>query len=118
MLVIKLWCLPQVGEEKLRAVHKSVVAAAVSVKELGVGREDDIVTLFPTDAMQYGLGAEIIIEVSGLPRAVDQERHPVKQQLAERLGIAVHQHFPDAFVNCFMSSYVESYGFWGSKLRR
>lgn len=113
MLIIKVWCLPQVGEEKLREVHQSIVQAVVSIKELGLTSEKDMTTLFPTDMMQYGLGTEIIVEVSAIlvkPNGGEDLRY----QLAESLSQAVRQHFPDACIGCIVNSCVDTYAIWRS----
>ena len=48
MPVIKVWCLPaDLSEERFRELHKTIVAATVSVHELGLRGEDEMVTLFP-----------------------------------------------------------------------
>ncbi len=92
MPVIKVWCLPEIDEPKLNALHKSIVRAVVSVEELGIKDENDMTCLFVPDMMKYGLGSEIVIEVTGLfakPERTDE----VRQRLAERLGQAVKELF-------------------------
>lgn len=101
MPVIKVWCLPSQTEEQLRAMHKSIVAAVVAVPELGLKDETEMTTLYPPDLMAYGLGTEIIVEVTGLfegPKRTDE----VRQRLAEGLGKAIRTFFPDALVECFV----------------
>ncbi len=114
MPVVKVWCLPEVDEPKLNALHKSIVRAVASVKELGVKDENGMTCLFPPDMMKYGLGAEIIIEVTGLfarPERTDE----VRQRLAERLGQSVKELFPDTqLVECFVYPFNPSQGFWTS----
>ena len=66
MPVIKVWCLPQMTEEQLNKLHKNIVQAVVGITELGLKDESDMTCLFPPDMMSYGLGEEIVIEVTGL----------------------------------------------------
>lgn len=116
MPVIKVWCLPQVPEEQLRKLHRDIVAAVVSVKELGLKDETEMTCLFPPDMdmMHYGLGEEIIIEVSGLFEKPDRTK-AVRQALAEALGKVARAMFPDAHVECFISSFNPAQGFWTNR---
>jgi len=115
MPIIKLWCLPAgQSEDDLRKVHKAVVAAVVAVPELGLTDETQMTCLFPPDLMTYGLGEEIIVEISGL---FDKpERTPeVRQQLAQGVGSAVYLLYPNAKVECFVQTFDPAQGFWVSK---
>jgi hypothetical protein len=114
---ITLWCLPELSEEQLRELHRKVVAAAVSIKELGLKDEKDFLTVFPTDMMAYGLGTEIMVQVSELWDK--PERTPeVRNRLAEALGVAVKEMFPAALVAARIDPPFspERDGFWVSKL--
>ena len=66
MLIVKIWCLPKLDESKLHELHDKIVAAAD--QQFGVGSEKDMMNLFPVDAMSYGLGSEILVEVMEIPR--------------------------------------------------
>jgi phenylpyruvate tautomerase PptA (4-oxalocrotonate tautomerase family) len=115
MPVIKVWCLPEQTEEQLQALHKNLVSAVVSVTELGLKDENEMTMLFPPDAMKYGLGSEIIVEVSSLfegPKRTDE----VRQKLAENIGRVIQNFFPDALVECFIYPFKPSQGFWSSKI--
>lgn len=105
MPVIKVWCLPPGQTERdFKELHQAIVAAVVSVEKLGLKDENDMTCLFPPDQMQYGLGSEIIVEVTGL--LVKKERTAsVKQTLAWKLGEAVHDLYPKAKVECFVTSF-------------
>ena len=114
MLVIKIWCLPIQGEEKLNNLHRSIVSAVVSINELGLKDEKDMMVLFPSDLMKYGLGKDIIIEISGL----SQEKHrttKVLQRLAEETGKTVKNLYPKAKVECFIQTFNSKQGFWVSE---
>ena len=109
MPVIKVWCLPKIPEDWLRKLHKDIVYAVTNVKELGLSNENDMTCLF--DMMSYGLGEEIIIEVTGLfkkPERTDE----VRLRLATELGRAVDAMFPNALVECFVYPFEPNQGFW------
>jgi hypothetical protein len=111
MPVIKVWCLPKLSERKLNGVFKGIVSAVESVPELGLKGEKSMTVLFPTDAMKYGLGTEIIVEVTGLfvkPERTDE----VRQRLAEEIGTTVKGLFPKAMVECFVFPFDPTQGFW------
>lgn len=114
---ITVWCLPQnLGERKLRQLHKAIVAAAVSVKELELTGEGDMLTLFPPDMMRYGAGTEIMVQVSELwdrPGRTPQ----VRNRLATALGQAVKAMFPKAVVAARVDPLFRPArdGFWTSR---
>lgn len=111
MPVIKVWCLPMSTERKLKQVFESIVEAVEGVPELGLKGKYSMTVLFPPDMMKYGLGTEIIIEVTGL--FIKPERNDeVRNRLAERLGMAVKEHFPKAMVECFVFPFDPAQGFW------
>lgn len=113
MPVIKLWCLPETDEDFLRALHVRVVTAVEHVEVLGLKGEAAMTVLFPKDMMSYGLGTEIVVEVTGLFKK--PERTPeVQNQLARNLGVAVKEFFPDAKVECFVNPFNPAQGFWSS----
>jgi hypothetical protein len=116
MPVIKVWCLPAgQTEEDLNTLHQAIVKAVVSVKELGLKDETSMTNLFPPDQMQYGLGSEIVVEVSGL--FVKPERtFEVKQFLGSSLGEAIKALYPKAKVEVFVITFnQEQDAFWVSK---
>lgn len=110
MPVIKVWCLPKVGERKLNQVFKGIVSAVESVSELGLKGEQSMTILFPTDMMKYGLGTEIIVEVTGL--FVKPERTPeVRQRLAEAIRCVIRGFFEKAMVEVFVFPFDPAQGF-------
>ena len=113
MPVIKVWCLPKETEENLRALHKTIVAAVVDVSELGLKDENDMTVLFPPDMMTYGLGQEVIIEISGLyekPERTDE----VLNRLAANVGASFKWLYPKAKIECFVATCDPRRGFWTS----
>jgi hypothetical protein len=115
MPVIKIWCLPaNQKEEELRKLHKDIVASVISIRELGLNNENDMTVLFPSDMMSYGLGSEIVIEVSGLLEKPERTQE-VRQRLAQGLGEGTKALYPDAKIECFVQSFNPAQGFWVSE---
>lgn len=112
MPIIKVWCLPAgQTEEDLNRLHKAIVKAVVSVSELGLTNENEMTCLFVPDLMAYGLGEEIIIEVTGLYDKPERTES-VKQHLAEVIGKSVKALYSKAKVECFISTFDPRQGFW------
>lgn len=113
MPVIKVWCLPaDQTEDDLRRLHQNIVAAVVAVPELGLRNENEMTCLFPPDLMQYGLGSEVIVEVTGLFEK--PERTPeVRNRLAQSIGERVKRLYPKAMVEVFVYPFNQDIGgFW------
>ena len=115
MPVIKVWCLPQMTEEQLNKLHKNIVHAVVGITELGLKDESDMTCLFPPDMMRYGLGEEIIVEVTGLFEKPERSKN-VRRLLAAMLGLRVKEIFPNAHIECFIYPFHPEQGFWSSKI--
>jgi len=112
MIVIKVWCLPaDQDEETLNLLHKEIVKAVVSISELGVKGENDMVCLFPADLMKYGLGEEIVIEIDGLPDT-PRKSTSVPMRLAENVGISVSALYPKARIKCTAEEFNPSKAVW------
>lgn len=115
MPILKIWCLPKSSEEELNKLHKSLVKAITDIEELGLKDENDITMLFPPDMMSYGLGTEIIAEVSCLFEKPERTLE-VRKRLAESIGKAIVQLYPNAKVECFVYTFDPIIqGFWSSK---
>src|SRR3990167_8329498 len=115
MPVIKVWCLPDVGEKRLNVLHQEIVRAVKDIEDIGVKSEKDITCLFPSDMMKYGLGTEIIVEVTGLYEKPERTEK-VRQRLAERIGKAVQGQFPNTeLVECFVYQFNPAQGHWSSR---
>ncbi len=111
MPVIKVWCLPNIGESKLSVLQQELVRATQKVRELGIETEKDVTCLFPTDLMQHGPGHEIIIEVTGLFEKPERTRE-VRQRLAEELVAAVRGQLRDVgLIECFIHPFNPAQGF-------
>ena len=100
-LVVKVWCLPRQTEAQLQSLHRALVAATVT-PDIGVKGENDMMVLFPPDMMDYGLGSEILVEVSHLPAIPPtmpyREYEALKSQLGTNLKMILEQRFPGAHV--------------------
>ncbi|HPT08545.1 MAG TPA: hypothetical protein PLE28_02525 [bacterium] len=114
MPIIKVWCLPAgQTEECLNRLHKAIVKAVVSITELGLKNENEMTCLFVPDLMSYGLGDEIIVEISGLYDKPERTEE-VRQDLAKSVGSSVKELYPQAKVECFVSTFKPEQGFWVS----
>ena len=116
MPVIKVWCLPKVGQLKLRKLFKSIITAVEGITELGLKGSDSMTVLFPTDMMNYGLGTVIIIEVT-LPKKL-WRTVKVRRRLAESVGTTLKEYFPKAVVQCTIHQFDPKQGLWTSPRRR
>lgn len=114
MPIIKFWCLPQVAEKELNELHQATVRAVVGIPELGLEGEEDMTCLFVPDMMKYGLGSEIIVEISGLFKRPERTLQVI-DRLASAVGKAVSEKFPDAKVECFVYTFNPAHGFWSSR---
>lgn len=109
MLVIKVWCLPaDQTEDELNKLHRALVGAAMRFPELGIRGEQDMLNLFPADLMKYGLGTEILIEVSGVPEESEDDWQ-VKRCLGNALADTVKKFYPEARVFCTVAAFNPSF---------
>ena len=116
MLVVKVWCLPNSGENMLNGIHQEIVKAVAGIPELGVKSEADMLTLFPTDMMEYGLGTEILIEVLCDERPWDsQDGNEMRNKLARNIGTTVQTFFPKAKIYCIPVIINRMIGYWSSE---
>ncbi len=115
MPILKIWGLPKSSEFELRKLHKNSVKAIIDIEELGLKDGNDITVLFPPDMMTYGLGVDIIAEVSCLFEKPERTLE-VRRRLAESVGKAIKQLYPSAKVECFVYTFDPIIqGFWSSK---
>jgi hypothetical protein len=64
--------------------------------------------------MKYGLGTDIIVEITGLDDKPERT-HEVLKRLAKNTGKAVSSFFPDAKVECFVHPFNHNQnGFWST----
>ena len=120
MLVVKVWCLPKTTEELLQELHKKIVAAVARVEGIGIKQESQMVCIFPSDMMSYGLGEEIIIEVTDMYEGLRFSEEKLKWTrylLAESIGKVVRAAFPDAStIECRVFPRVPRQEYWCSSI--
>lgn len=93
---IKIWCLPDDPEKKLKKLLKQIVDVAISIPELGVKSEADILVLFPEDKMKFGLGDEILVEIS----ISSDHSVSTKNRLVAKIGAVISALYPNSRINC------------------
>jgi hypothetical protein len=64
--------------------------------------------------MKYGLGSEVIVEISGLFEKPERTSKVI-DRLAAAVGTVVSEKFPDAKIECLVYSFNPACGFWTSK---
>lgn len=111
--VVKLYCLPQMEEERLRLLHRTIVNALSLIQKLGIKSENDLLTLFVPDMMQYGLGTEILAEVDV---SDDPQLGQITcENIARSVGIVLTHEFPDATIECRVYRFKAENGFYTTK---
>jgi len=112
MLTVKNWCLPgDLSQDRLKKLHNAIVVAVISIPETGITSEREMLDLFPSDKMSYGLGQEIKIEITDLQF---KSLKIVRDRLAIAVGRAVHKFFPKASIKCTVREASPSDGNWSS----
>ncbi len=107
--VIKLFLLPAWNETQFQACSNRLVNAAKSVTALHVDDADDLIILFSEDAMVYGAGSKILIEVN-LPQDLVTD-NAAAQATADAVFAAMQGLLPDAYVQCSVSAFSVSHGY-------
>ena len=102
MLTIKVWCLPALSQDKLQDMFWEVVDGVGSVESMvkaGHTGPGNMLILFPSDLMKFGLGTEVLIEVTGL---TDVSLRNIRDldELAEKLAKIVHRFVHKGQINC------------------
>ncbi len=105
--VITVSLLPKEwGEKEYQHCFNLLLAAAQSVSTLQVKDETDFIVLFPKDAMEKGLGTEIVIDVH-IPlssRAYHSDGYKVGRAVFE----AMEELLPEAYVQCTAGGFSRS----------
>jgi hypothetical protein len=107
--VIKLFLLPAWNEAQFHACSDRLVKAAKSITALNVDDEDDLIILFSEDAMVYGAGSKILIEVN-LPEDLVTD-NTIGQVTADAMFAVMQGLLPDAYVQCSVSAFSISQGY-------
>lgn len=95
MLTLKIWCLPEHWDKSnFLELHKKIVQEAISTNGLGIENERNMRVLFPAEQMLYGLGSEILVEISGIMY------HPGDNtgKFVIRIGRLLKRLFPESIV--------------------
>jgi len=100
MLVIKTWCLPEMKEEQLQKLFQTILANVMNIPQLRVESERDMLCLFPSDMMKYGLGQEILVEVTGFPGSLELSW---RTTLSSNLRGILHRFLPKARIILFVN---------------
>ena len=96
--MVKVWCLPaNITEERLREIHQKLVTVATGIRGLHVRDEKGMCVVFPKDMMLYGLGEEIIVEVSNIGFGAIENYVGL---MADSFAQAVKEFFPGSHVQC------------------
>lgn len=109
MLTIKTHCLPILSQDELVKLHQKIVSAVATIPALGVKSEDDMLNLFPPDSMKYGLGTEILAEITDV-----KKDYALREELTSKIGNTLKESFPKAKVRCNIIE-VDSDTSWSSE---
>jgi len=117
--VLKVYLLPgDWGEARYQDFHKCLVSALAAKEGYfpnGVIKtEDDLITIFPKDCMVKGLGTEIHAEFD---YPTTEERPWEESDIAVRIGKAIKNYFPNAYVQCKIHRFNHIEGRWHSKMK-
>jgi hypothetical protein len=64
MFIVKIWGLPSVlTEEQLRSLFNQILDLAKNTSGLKIYSERDILVLYPSDRMIFGLGVDLFVEI-------------------------------------------------------
>jgi len=108
---VKVYCLPaSLSEVRLREIHRGIVNAMIDTRELQVRGEEDFITLFIPDMMQYGLGSEILVEID-LNNDPELDRKS-RNVIAERIGYVMVDALGNVKIQCRVYTFKEENGFW------
>ena len=90
---IKVWPVPRLTEDQLKALFLSIVQTCMEFKQLHVQNENDIIVGFPQDAMEFGLGVDLVVEI-GIPRCLVLLREePIYPEIAVEIGLTIKEFF-------------------------
>jgi hypothetical protein len=96
--IIKVYLLPAWDEGRFRACFNRLVNAAKSITALHITDASDLIILFSQDAMIYGTGTEVLVEVD-LPQDLIVD-NGVENETANAIHAVMQGFLPDAYVQC------------------
>ena len=110
--VVEVQLLPTTwSEDNLQLLHASIVEAMLGYSH--IKSEDDFITVFPADVMQKGLGTEINAKINVPDRVCRYTESDFA--IAEKVGKAIQQHLPDAYVQCKVYKYWVDEASWDTE---
>ncbi len=106
---------PGQTESDWNRLRQEILAAVMSVQELGLKNEDDVIDFLWPAPMLYGRRNDIVIKITrlslpGKPGRIGE----IRQRLARIVGSKVKEFYPNARVECSAASLDPSEGFWSS----
>lgn len=110
--IIKIYLLPAWDEAQFRACFNRLVNAVRSIAALRVKSAGDLIILFSQDAMVYGMGAEILVEVE-LPQHLILDED-VETRTATAIHGVMQGLLPDSYVQCKVYSFATNRGYWAT----
>ncbi len=116
LLQVIVWGLPIETEERLKMLYYVLVRNVREITEMCVTDEKDVMVNFPKDEMAHGLGADIIVQISGIDKELGLKPH-IRKQLARSLGGVLTSWYPEAIVDVRPDPDVEKVkdGYWSSR---
>lgn len=107
--ILRVWGLPDRDENDYKQLFKALVQVAINHKYTVVKKPKDLIVLFPTYRMQFGLGSEIVLEY------LDSKYLGGDNDLAAGLGVVTKAQFPEAFVQVTVwDNHMSRRGIWSS----
>lgn len=111
--VVKVYLLPDDWDQiMLRKCFDALLAAAKQTLRSPVEDTTDLVIIFPKDAIQKGLGREIIIEVDVPISIATSVAH--EDAIAEAFHAVMTELLPKAYVQCKVYKFDTEHGFCSS----
>lgn len=108
--VVKVYLLPSTWmEQDYEDYFRALVRAAASVGSLHVRNEKDMIVLFPKDAMVYGAGTEIVMEVA-VPGNLELTEGQ-KDEALSALRYVTQLRVRGAYVQCTLNEFSVGVGY-------
>lgn len=108
--IVKVYLLPgEWTEQELQHCFNCLLEGAKSLSALKVVTENDFIVLFPKDAMEKGLGTEIVIEAH-IPKHL-MLTWELEDDIARKFYAVMQGLLPAAHVQCNVYEFATSHGF-------
>ena len=115
---VKVWPMPRLTQPQFKELLDDIVEACKQIDILQVHSEDDLITGFPRDDMDYGLGTVLVVDV-GVPKSkllnsfIGEE--VACTNIAREVGLTVKKFFVRHDMN--PSVQCQGHMIWGVTLR-